>query len=96
MAKADSNYEKNRSKILFDLPFKKDTAKSHDSAQYDTERSSEKFEYLGENETKNETLSTHWSVAQAGSNEEKNWGGGGGRKSRWTVPLKGCYVHTVQ
>ena len=43
----------------------------------------EKYEYLGENETKNETFLTHWSVAQAGSNDEKN----GGRKSCWTVPL---------
>ena len=32
---------------------------------------------------KNENILTHWSVAQAGSNDEKN----GGRKSRWTVPL---------
>ena len=29
------------------------------------------FEYLGENETKNENILTHWSVAQASSNEEK-------------------------
>ena len=35
---------------------------------------SKKFEYLGKNETKNETLLTHWSAAQAGSNDEKNWG----------------------
>ena len=34
----------------------------------------EKFEYLGENETKNETILTHWSVAQAGLNDENNWG----------------------
>ena len=32
---------------------------------------SEKYEYLGENETKNQTVLTHWSVAQAGSNDEK-------------------------
>ena len=32
------------------------------------------FEYLGENETKNETILTHWSVGQAGSNDEINWG----------------------
>ena len=31
-------------------------------------------QYLGENETKNETILTHWSVAQGGSNDEKNWG----------------------
>ena len=29
---------------------------------------------LGENETKNEITLSHWSVAQAGSNDEKNWG----------------------
>ena len=34
----------------------------------------EKYEYLGENETKNQTVTTHWSVVQAGSNDEKNWG----------------------
>ena len=39
--------------------------------------------YLGENEAKNEIILTHWSVAQAGSNDEKT----GVRKSRWTVPL---------
>ena len=33
-----------------------------------------KYEYLGENKTKSETVLTHWSVAQAGSNDEKNWG----------------------
>ena len=32
------------------------------------------FEYLGENETKFENISTHWSVAQAGSNDEKKLG----------------------
>ena len=63
--------------------------KSHDSTQYHTARNltprsmilpgtSEKYEYLGENETKNENILTHWSVAQAGSNDEKT----GGRKSR--------------
>ena len=30
-----------------------------------------------------ENILTHWSVAQAGSKDEKY----GGRKSRWTVPL---------
>ena len=45
--------------------------------------SSEKYEYLGENETKNSNIFTNWSVAQAGSNDKKT----GGRKSRWTVPL---------
>ena len=47
----------------------------YDSAQYDTAQSQFfpilKFEYLDENETKNETVLTHWSVAQAGSNDEK-------------------------
>ena len=51
---------------------------------------SEKYEYLGENETKNQTVLTHWSVAQAGSNDEKNRG----RKSHWTVPLTKSVGHT--
>ena len=42
-----------------------------------------KYNYLGENETKNENILTRWSVTQAGSNYEKN----GGPKYRWTVPL---------
>ena len=33
---------------------------------------------------KKQTILTPWSVAQAGSNDEKT----GGRKSRWTVPLR--------
>ena len=33
---------------------------------------SEKFEYLNENVTKIENILTHWSVAQAGLNDEKN------------------------
>ena len=33
--------------------------------------------------TKIENILTHWSVAKAGLNNKK-----GGRKSRWTVPLK--------
>ena len=32
---------------------------------------SDKYEYLGENETKFETILTHWSVVKAGSNNEK-------------------------
>ena len=32
------------------------------------------FEYLRENETKFENILTHWSVAQAGSNDEKKLG----------------------
>ena len=32
------------------------------------------FEYLGENEIKFENILTHWSVAQAGSNDGKNQG----------------------
>ena len=31
---------------------------------------------------------THWSVAQAGSNDKKT----GGRKSRWTVPLRVGFI----
>ena len=36
-------------------------------------RDLEKYEYFGENETKNATVLTHMSVAQAGSNDEKDW-----------------------
>ena len=43
-----------------------------------------RFEYLGENDTKFETILIHWPVTQAGSNDEKNYRG---RKSHWTVPL---------
>ena len=35
VAQAGSNYEKNMSKISLDCPFKYDTEKSNDSAQYD-------------------------------------------------------------
>ena len=38
---------------------------------------------LGESLTKIENILIHWSVAQAGSNEEKT----GYRKYRWTVPI---------
>ena len=55
-----------------------------DSAQYDTARNLtpcsmilcgalEKYEYLGENETKNDNMLTLWSVAQTTSNDEKYW-----------------------
>ena len=65
-----------------------------DSAQYEAARrltlrsmilseDSEKLEYLSKNETKNENILNHWSVAQAGSNGEKTRG----QKSRWTVPF---------
>ena len=38
------------------------------------------------------TVLTHWSLAQAGLNDEKN----GGRKSRWTVPFKGlCFERYI-
>ena len=37
-------------------------------------RALKKYEYLGEKEIKNETILTQWSLAQAGSNDEKNWG----------------------
>ena len=53
---------------MLDCPFKKDTEK------YQTARRFEIFEYLGKNETKNETILTHWSVNQAGSNGEKKLG----------------------
>ena len=56
-----------------------------DSAQYGTagnltlhsiilHGTPEKYEYLSENKTKNETVLTHWSVAQAGSKDEKKLG----------------------
>ena len=72
-------------KNLVVLSLIKDTEKTHDSAQYNTARNltprrmimrgtSEKLEYLSKNETKKENILTHWSVAQAGSNDEKNWG----------------------
>ena len=48
----------------------------------------EKLEYLSENETKNENILNHWSVAQAGSNGEKTRG----QKSRWTVPFKKIFL----
>ena len=52
--------KKNKLKISLDRPYKKDTEKRHDSAQYDTarnltprslilRRTSEKYEYLIEN-----------------------------------------------
>ena len=34
----------------------------------------EKLEHLGEISTKIKTILTHYSLAQAGSNYEKNWG----------------------
>ena len=43
-----------------------------DSAHYDTARRFRKIEYLSEDETKKENIVTHWSVAQAGWNDEKN------------------------
>ena len=44
-----------------------------------------KYKYLGENKTEFENILTHWSEAEAGSNDEKTRG----PKSRWTVPSKG-------
>ena len=83
-------YKKKQVENLVWCPFKKDTEKSHESAHYDSAQyhtarnltpcsiilggTPEKYEYLGESETKNQTILTHWSVAQAGSNDEKNWG----------------------
>ena len=69
--------------------------KFFDSPGYDTPASQFfsilKYEYLGENETKFENILTHWSVAQASSNDEKN----GGPKSRWTVPLTDAFVTSL-
>ena len=50
-----------------------------DSTQYDTSQAESVFfiinlKYLGENETKFEKSLTHWSVEQAGSNDEKKLG----------------------
>ena len=72
-----------------------------DSTQYDTARNltprsmilsrdSEKFEYLSEDKIKNKNILTHWSVAHASSNDEKT----GGRKSRWTVPLRNMILQS--
>ena len=60
--------------VLFLPIYSKFSIEKTDSVQYHTARNSGKYEYLGENETKNETILTHWSVAQACSNDEKNWG----------------------
>ena len=49
---------------------------------------SDKYEYLGENETKFETILTHWSIDKAGSNDEK--------KSRWIVPFKNRKTNYVK
>ena len=43
-----------------------------DSAQYDTARRFGKIRISRRNKTKFETILSHWSVAQAGSNDEKN------------------------
>ena len=42
-----------------------------------------KKKYLDKNKTKSENILTHWSVAQADSNDEKT----GGRKSLWNILL---------
>ena len=76
VATADSNCERKKTdrKSRLTVPLKR-IRKSHM-----TQRSmilggdSKKLEYLGENETKNEIILTHWSVPQASSNDEKNWG----------------------
>ena len=56
---------------MFDCPFKKDTEKSHDSAQYDTALN---LTPGSMKHSKNETILTHWSMAQAGSNDDKKLG----------------------
>ena len=84
VTKADLNYETNRKNISFDCSFKKDTEKSLDSAQYDTVQNwlravwycaelRKKLNISGKTTPKTKPLLTHWSVAQAGSNDEKNW-----------------------
>ena len=44
---------------------------------------------MSENQTKIENILTHWSVAQAGSNGEKNW------RSNLTLPLKARHAHVL-
>ena len=74
VTKAESNYEKNWSKSCLTVPLKR-IRKSHLTQRSKILRgTSKKFEYLGEYETEFENILTHWSVAQAGSNDEKNWG----------------------
>ena len=60
VTKVDSNYEKkNRKKISHDCPFKR-IQKSHLTLRSMILRgTSNKFEYLSENEAKNETILTH-------------------------------------
>ena len=76
---------KNRLKILLDCPLIR-VRKSHMTPgstklqgawtlrSIILRRALKKYEYLGEKEIKNETILTQWSLAQAGSNDEKNWG----------------------
>ena len=47
-----------------------------------------KYEYLGENGPKFENILTHWSVAQASSNDEKNWGS----KISLDCPFNVCHL----
>ena len=74
MAQAVSNYEKNRTKILLYCPLKrirKSHMTPHSMILHGTWlRAVEKLEYLSENKTKKENIFTHWSVAQAGLNDE--------------------------
>ena len=63
MAKADSNYEEKKQV--------KRIRKNHMTPHSIILRGdSKKFEYLGENEIKNETILTHWSVRLM----KKTWG----------------------
>ena len=48
-----------------------------------------KYEYLGENKTEFKNILTHWSVDQAGSNDEKNWGS----KISLDCPFKKHHMH---
>ena len=51
-----------------------DTARNCTPRSIILRRTLEKYEYLGKNKSKNETILTHRSVAQTGSNDEQNWG----------------------
>ena len=82
------------------MSLKKDTEKSHDSAQYHTARNltlrsmillgtSEKHQYLG----KNENILTHWQLPTM-PRPVRMMKKIRGRKSRWTVPLMGPRPHS--
>ena len=56
------------------VPGKKIFLTPHSMILREVSFSTLKYEYLGKIETKNKNILTYWSVAQAGSNDEKNLG----------------------